>query len=488
MRGLGRRRVLTAAAAGVALVLLVIGGTLLPTQSATFRTTPAPLVGRTATVCSTAPDPDAAAALSAVAIRRAPGRQGTLAATALDGGNALLSLTEQGRGASVPAPSAPVVLRGEGVMATAGSGMLVSTANTGELGGLMAAPCTPPGTEHWFVGVGADETYRTQIVLSNPDDGQAEVDLRFFGPRGMIVVPGSPGLAVEARSSRVVGLDSLIGAAAEPGGDDALAAGPLTVAVLAGRGRVSAMALNRRSVGLAPAGADWQPSSVVPARSVTVPGVPEGDGDRELVVTNPTDVRAQVSVSVLGIGGPYAPAGAESVDLAPESTATLSLATGLSGQAGAVQLTSDQPVTAAVASRSVRGDAQPDVATQPAVGPMVRTGVVAAASVAGAEAELVLSNGGDADVRLSFEVLSYDGVTLRSDDVLLVGRATATRRLTEPVGSYLVVRVPVDAQVYGGVSFAQPDGLLTGLATVPVTSPDVASRAPRTQPDPSVAR
>ena len=34
----------------------------------------------------------------------------------------------------------------------------------------------------------------------------------------------------------------------------------------------------------------------------------------------------------------------------------------------------------------------------------------------------------------------------------------------------------------------QPDGDVAGLATIPLTSPDVASRAPRTELDPGVGR
>ncbi len=84
--------------------------------------------------------------------------------------------------------------------------------------------------------------------------------------------------------------------------------------------------------------------------------------------------------------------------------------------------------------------------------------------------------------------MSYDGVSLRSDDVLLAPNSTATRRLTSPAPAYLVVRVPDGSAVVGGVVLSQPEGDLAGLATVPLTSPDVASRAPATVPDPSVGR
>ena len=83
------------------------------------------------------------------------------------------------------------------------------------------------------------------------------------------------------------------------------------MSVRASTGRVSAVALNRRSLDFAPTGADWQVSAVPPAHSVVIPGIPEGSGTRTLLVANPGTNRAQVSVSVLGAAGGFAPAGAE---------------------------------------------------------------------------------------------------------------------------------------------------------------------------------
>ena len=51
-----------------------------------------------------------------------------------------------------------------------------------------------------------------------------------------------------------------------------------------------------------------------------------------------------------------------------------------------------------------------------------------------------------------------------------------------------MVRVPDGSAVVGGVVLTQADGDVAGLATIPLTSPDVASRAPRTEVDPGVGR
>jgi hypothetical protein len=478
--GPNRRRVLVLAAAAVALGAIGIGGTVVDAAVPTFRPARIPLVGRTTTVCTaTKPAGDQATTrVAAVVSRQAPGREGELTAAPLAGGKPTLTITEQGKGKQIFGVSSPVVLGGVGVMATASSAAVFDLATEGVDAGLSAAPCLAPGTTHWFPGVRATDTDRTDLVLSNTDDTQATVDLRFYGPDGRVVVPGSPGVVVEARKERTVSLSSLI-----TGVD-----GPIAVAIQASRGRVSAVARRTRSDRQRPTGADWQVPSPPPALSMAIPGVPEDDGPRELVVTNPGPDRASVAVSVLGLQGPYAPSGAETLELPPESTATVDLAEGLAGEAATIELTSDRPVTGAVVSSSRRSGAQTDLAVQPGAVPLVRTGVSPLATTRAGDGELVLSNVGTEDAAVSFEVLSFEGVVLRTDDVLLGPDSTATRRLNTPAPSYVVVRVPDGSAVIGGVVLTQADGDVAGLATVPLTSPDVASRAPRTEVDPDVGR
>ena len=165
----------------------------------------------------------------------------------------------------------------------------------------------------------------------------------------------------------------------------------------------------------------------------------------------------------------------------------MNLEKGLAGQAGSIKLTSDMPVTGAVISTSGRG-AGTDLAVQSAAVPLIRTGVSAIATSNIAESELIVSNSGDGDAQISFEVFSYDGVRLRTADVLLAPNSTATRRLNSPAPSYVVVKVPAGSSVVGGVVLTQPKRDVAGLATIPLASPDLASRAPATRPDYSVGQ
>jgi hypothetical protein len=475
-RTLGRRAV-TLASAAVGLLLIAGGGSLLGAQSAAVEPPRVSSAGPTTSVCTVATASDSRTDVAAVSIGPDQPRPGRLTAESVQGKKTSLNIADLGKGRTLQQRTSSVVLQAEGSMATASTGVVLGTATSGAEAGLMAAPCLAPSTTHWFVGIGADKAERTELLVTNPDEAQAEIDLRFYGRRGRVVVPGSPGITIPGRTSRTVSLSSLL-----------QTQGPLSLAIRASSGRVTAVAEELRTDRQAPDGADYQLASAPPSKTVVIPSLPDGDGARRLVVTNPGSVRASVTVDVLGLQGAYAPVGAEAVDLAPESSAELDLTTGLAGEFGAIRLSSDQPVTGAVISSSRRSGAQGDIAIQSAAVPLVGAGVSAIATTDLADTDLVISNGTDADTQLSFEVLSYEGVLLRHDDVFLSGNSTATRRLNSPAPSYLVVRVPAGSGVYGGVVLAQPEGSVAGLATSPLTSPDVASRAPDVVLDTNVGR
>jgi hypothetical protein len=477
---LPRRRVIALGAVLVALLFIVGGGTLLGQERAASNAGRTPLVGRTTTICTTAAAPSQPAGkteVSAVSVREAPGRTGLLTGSTIKSKPSELKLTEPGKGAQQSGVTSPVVISADGSMASASSAVIVGDVMDGPEVGLKAAPCLAPATSHWFSGLGATDADRTDLILSNPDDAQAQVDLRFYGRSGRVAVPGSPGVLIRGHESRTVSLSSLVEVE-----------GVLSVAVQASEGRVTAVAKRTQTDQLKPAGVDWQIPSASPSTVVVIPGVPEGPGERELVVTNPSRTRARVAVQVLGFQGPYEPSGAASLDVPPESTAAVSLEDGLARQAASVKLTSNLPVTGSVTSTSRRGGAGIDLAVQSAAVPLIRSGVSAVATSNVADSELIVSNSGDGDVQLSFEVLSYEGVRLRTDDVVLGPNSTATRRLNSPAPSYLVVKVPDDSSIVGGVVLTQPDRDVAGLATIPLGSPDLASRAPVTRPDYSVGQ
>ncbi len=439
--------------------------TLAPLPSATARA----VTGTVVAVASGPTDDGSAAPAGRLTLQ-------TLATGSSD--DQTVTVDRQGRGATLGQAASPVLLRAEGDVAPTAVGAVLSRATDGPEAGLEAAPCLVPSTSAWLPGIASGVDDRTELVLGNTDDADASVDLTFYGRNGRVAVPGSSSVEVPSRSARSVSLSALVDAE-----------GPLTVSVQATTGRVAAAArLVRTSDGDQPAGADWVVPAAAPARSVVVPAVPGDDGTRELVVTNPGELRTTVSVSVLGLQGPFAPAGAETLDLGPQSSATVSLADGLAGTGSGVALTSEQPVTAAVVSTSADGDDQPDVAVQPATPALVRTGVSAVATARDTDAELVLSNAATDDVGVHFSVRSLSGVELRSGDVLLAAGGSATRRLASPAPSYVVVSVPDGSSVTGGVDLVQPDGDVAGLASVPLVSPDTSGPPPVVEQDPGAGR
>lgn len=470
---LSGRRAIVLGAALLALLVILGGGTLLRAEAPALQASYSPQVGRTTMICTATPPLSgrAKSEVSAVALRQEPDRSGSLSASRLDTKPVALKLSEPGKGAPPFQTDASIVIAADGAMATASSAVIVDDVKTGTEAGLKAAPCLAPATTHWFSGLGATDEDRTDLILSNPDDAQAQVDLRYYGRSGRIAVPGSPGVVIRGHDTRPVSLTKLQGES------------PVSVAVQASQGRVTAVAKRTQTSQIKPAGVDWQLPSTSPAKVVLIPGVPAGEGNRQLVVTNPNNSRATVDVQVLGFQGPYTPSGAGSVDVPPEGTATVNLQPGLAGEAAGIKLTSDVPVTGAVISTSRRSGAGSDLAVQSAAAPLIGSGVSALATTNLADTELIISNGGDADAQVSFEVFSYEGVTLRTADVVLAANSTATRRLNSPAPSYVVVKVPDDSSVVAGVVLTQPNRDVAGLATIPLSSPDVASRAPVTRPE-----
>ena len=476
------RRAVALGAALLAVLLLLGAGMVFGQEAPASNTNRAPLVGRTTTVCTTSAtakgEPDRQTEVSAVALREAHDRSGSLTGSTLESKSTGLKITQQGKGKQLSGVTSPLVVSGEGAMATTSSAVIVGNVGEGQDAGLRAAPCLAPATLHWFSGLGANDDDRTDLILTNPDDAQAQVDLRFYGPNGRIAAPGGSAVPIRAHESRPVSLSSLI-----------QAEGPVSVAVQATQGRVSAVAKRTQSDQIKPAGIDWQIPSAVPSPVVVIPAIPGDAGRRELTVTNPGNSRATVGVQVLGFQGPYEPSGAASLDVAPGSTATVSLAGGFAGEAASIKLTSNVPVTGAVISTSQRRGAATDLAVQSAAVPLIATGVSALATSNIASSELIVSNAGDADAQVTFEVVSYDGVTLRTADLLLGPNSTATRRLNSPAPSYVMVKVPDGSSVVGGLVLTQPNRReVAGLATIPLGSADLASRAPATRPDYSVGR
>ena len=195
-------------------------------------------------------------------------------------------------------------------MATAASAMMFSQARSGSLSGLMAAPCTPP--DHRAL-------VRRRGRLGGPPDRAGPHQSRRRPGRGRSAVLRSQRHRRGARQPRVDHrrpqlpygrrCESLVEVE-----------GPLTVAVRASEGRVSAMALDRRSAGARAAGRRLAVQFGRRRRPPwSCPGCPRAPGRGSWSWSTPGPSRAEVGVEVLGIEGAFAPIGAETLVVPPET-------------------------------------------------------------------------------------------------------------------------------------------------------------------------
>jgi len=489
----GPAAVVVAAAAAAA---VGAAGVLVPVQQPDPTTAAAPLQGRTSTVCTTGTldsnssgssgssgDSDSSESQVYGATAKAEaGATGSLTGRYLgagDSGSPVLSITNQGQGKIISSPENSVVLVADGVLAGASAGMVYGNADTGEDRGLSLGPCSAPVVEQWFTGLGATDTLRSQLVLTNPDDRQASVDLEFFGPKGPLSVPGGSGLIIPAGTSRTLSLEDLLGKVD----------GDISVRVKAGVGRIAAVARDLQADDKStPTGVDWHPASAAPATTQIVPAIPGGSGSRSLVIFNPGQRRADAKIEILGPDGPFAPADAATVTVNPGSAASVDIASGLAKTIGTVRVTSDQPVVSAVRSDRPADKGAGDIAINTAQQPINGIALAPAAVVDGSETEFAISNGGtkisDADVTL----YNTEGVSLYHERIPVPAGGSIERRISQAGPAFLVVRTPDNSALYGGITLRQDPHGVSGLAAAAFVTPGLAGRGRTPVDDPRVAQ
>ncbi len=189
-------------------------------------------------------------------------------------------------------PAKPIVVRGSSTV----GGISTYTEDSATV----AAPCAPPVTTGTWNNVVVDEGTSSNLVLTNVDDGAAVVDVFLYGQEGPLPVPGLSDITLASGVTQTLSIDQLVDSAT-----------PVSVQLRASKGRVSAIL---RTIG--PTGYDWQPPQSSADTDLVVVGIPAGDGNRILSVTNTDPAnKATVTVEVLGEGGSFAPLGLDSVEV-----------------------------------------------------------------------------------------------------------------------------------------------------------------------------
>ena len=204
--------------------------------------------------------------------------------------------------------------------------------------GLASTQCLPTGSDFWFVGAGSGVGQGAALVLTNPEDAVATVDVAMYGKGGPVNAPSARGVQVPARSSVELLLADLAP------GESVLA---LNVAVRVGR--LSAALTETDVFGTQPRGTDWIPGALAPSTSMVVPGVPAVRQGRDATVRLDIAAPGEAAVVTLQIvtpDGTFAPKGADVVEVPAGGVQSVDLTKAMRDQPGAVIVTSDVPVTA----------------------------------------------------------------------------------------------------------------------------------------------
>jgi Family of unknown function (DUF5719) len=234
----------------------------------------------------------------------------------------------------------PMVATAAGALAPGFTASMTTRSSSDDIRGLASTTCAVPGNDFWFVGSGAVVGRRGRLYLSNPESVPAVVDVALYGPDGPIDAPGGRGVTLAAGAQQVLKLDALAPDVERFG-----------VHVQVRQGRVSAALRDQQVQGLTPLGADWVPASHAPAKRLVLPGVPAGAGERRLQIVDPGDADAIVRVRLIAVDGSFVPSGLDVAEARAGRVSDIDLAPFTGGQAVAVELTSDQPITAGVLIR-----------------------------------------------------------------------------------------------------------------------------------------
>jgi len=200
-------------------------------------------------------------------------------------------------------------------------------------GGKVSARCGGPGTDFWFVGPGAFSVGHIQLFLMNVGSQPADVDVQAFTDAGPLQGSADTGVAVAPHAMVTQSLGKMLH-------------GTRMVALNVRTSVGQVVAAVEETTGAAHSGA-WLPDAAAPGTRMVIPGMPPTAGTRQLFVTVPGTQAAHITLSAVTSKGSYHPTGGGGLDIPGGSVAQLSL-TSLSAIYGALQISSDVPVTASL--------------------------------------------------------------------------------------------------------------------------------------------
>jgi hypothetical protein len=366
----------------------------------------------------------------------------------------------------------PLAVRARGSVAATVVADQVTLTSAGRFRALGGARCSSPSADWWFAGADGRVGYTDQLLLANPSDTGANVTVSVWSAKGELTPPRLASLPIAARSSLVVSIPSVAPDAAT-----------LALHVHATSGAITAALHDTRVSGVSPAGSDWMPATLPPARTAVVPGFPTGPGARTLVLADPGGADATVGIRIVGTSGSFAPSGVNQVVVHAGQTQTVDLTKALGAATGAVTVTSDQPVVAqGLAVTTATGGGFPDLQWEAATPPLTGPGAFADGREpdAGPTSLLLSAPAGAASVRIttlhgSSKIVAIAAGHSISTVLATVGRVAATSGATvTPIGSapVYVTRQMSFAGAHGPLATSEPVLALPTPLPLPVVTED----------------
>lgn len=305
----------------------------------------------------------AAAPAEAIAPTKLPSTTGDLQVGIGRGGALAMGTTATGAARSTDArtPVAATIAGPDPALVSATGALapgLIASQQTDAAGktvaGLAALPCLTPTAEAWLTGGSGAPGRQERLLLVNPGANAVTVDLDVFGKAGPIDAPGGRGIVVPPRARTSVLLDALAEGEASPAFH------------LVSRGGFVVAALGDYWLdGVTPRGLEDLAPLAAPGTRLVVPGI-AADLPARIRVIGAGEGEALVQVRALTVDGPRALPGGRGVLRVPAGSVG-ELAIPAPEAMLALEITADQPVTAAVLSAPPSGrDFAWSIATAPA--------------------------------------------------------------------------------------------------------------------------
>ena len=159
--------------------------------------------------------------------------------------------------------------------------------NADDLRGFAASACRPPLVESWLVAGATTTGAADLVVLANPGDVPATVQLTFYGVKGASVPASGRDLVVAAHTQRVVPLAGLATGEGAPVVRVTSSGAPVTAALQSSLSRV-----------LLTGGVDQTGATAASATSVVVPGVAVPQSAVDAAATGATTIARLLSPGV----------------------------------------------------------------------------------------------------------------------------------------------------------------------------------------------